>query len=304
MALYGKLKQGLAKSRNAFITRVDALISGHKKIDAEFYEELEEILIQADVGVEVALELVELVQQTMEEQKISDPVQLKPVLKEIIYNILSGEERTSSLNLQAKPSVIVFVGVNGVGKTTSIGRLAQLLVSENKKVMLAAADTFRAAAIEQLEIWAKRVGVEILKHNTGSDPAAVVFDAVKAASARKHDVLLVDTAGRLHTKSNLMEELKKIFRVIQRELPDAPQEVLLVLDATTGNNAVNQAKMFAEAAPVTGIVLTKLDGTAKGGIVIAIQKKHHIPVKLVGIGESVDDLAYFDPLEFVEGLFD
>jgi len=302
MGLFGRLKEGLRKTRDTLTGKIESLIYGRTQVDEEFYEELEAILIQADVGVATSLDLVEQVREEMQEKRLDDPTKLKPVLREKLRALFAGDVQ-ATLNLSGNPAVILVVGVNGTGKTTTIGKLAHLLKKEGKSVLLVAADTFRAAAIEQLEIWGTRAGVEVIKHSAGADPAAVVYDAIQAARARKCDVVIVDTAGRLHTKMNLMEELKKIGRVAAREVPGAPQEVLLVLDATTGNNAINQARIFAEATGVTGIVLTKLDGTAKGGIVIAIRRDLGIPVKLVGTGEKIDDLDYFNPDEFTEALF-
>jgi fused signal recognition particle receptor len=301
VGFFSRLKEGLTKTRQEFVAKIENLIGIGKKIDEDLFEELEELLIQADVGVNTAVKLVEDLRKAVKERKIEESAELKPLLKELIANIMGSEQ--SALNLAGQPAVIVVVGVNGVGKTTTIGKLANNLKNEGKKVLIAAGDTFRAAAIDQLEIWSTRVGCELIKHKEGADPAAVVFDAIQAAKARKSDVLIVDTAGRLHTKTNLMEELKKIFRVISRENPNSPYEVLLVLDATTGQNAISQAKLFGKASGVTGIVLTKLDGTAKGGVVIAIKSELDIPVKFVGIGEKLDDLKEFDPQEFVDALF-
>lgn len=302
MGFFDRLKAGLAKTRHGFVEKIETLVTGRKKIDEELYEELEEILIQADVGVNTSIELVEEMRRRVKERKIEDAAELKPILQEQVSEILGSED--SPLNIQVSPpAVIMVVGVNGVGKTTTIGKLAARYKEEGKKVLLAAGDTFRAAAIDQLEIWGSRIGVEIIKHREGADPAAVVFDAIQAARARKTDILIIDTAGRLHTKSNLMEELKKVYRVISREIPDAPHEVLLVLDATTGQNAISQAKIFSEAVGVTGIALTKLDGTAKGGVVIGIKSELDIPVKLVGVGETVDDLREFESRDFAAALF-
>lgn len=301
MGFFSKLKEGLTKTRQGFVAKIENLVSIGKKIDEELYEELEELLIQADVGVNPAVELVENLRQEVKKRKIEDSQELKAVLKELIAGIMGTEE--FSLNLQGQPAVIIVVGVNGVGKTTTIGKLAYNFKAEGKKVLLAAGDTFRAAAIDQLEIWGDRVGCDVIKHKEGADPAAVVFDAIQAAKARSTDILIVDTAGRLHTKINLMEELKKVFRVITRELPHAPNEVLLVLDATTGQNAISQAKLFGQACGTTGIVLTKLDGTAKGGVVIGIKSELDIPVKYIGIGEQIDDLKEFNPQDFVDALF-
>ena len=302
MGLFSKLKEGLTKTKEGFVTKIENLMGSGKKINDELFEELEELLIQADVGVKTAVDLVEDLRKRARERKIEDASELKSVFKEIISEIMGSEEY--GLRLKNNPAVIVIVGVNGVGKTTTIGKLAYNLRQEGKKVILAAGDTFRAAAIDQLEIWGSRVGCELIKHKENADPAAVVFDAIQAAKARKSDVVIVDTAGRLHTKINLMEELKKVFRVVSREIPEAPDEVLLVLDATTGQNAISQAKTFAEATGITGIVLTKLDGTAKGGVVIGIKSELNIPVKYVGVGEKIEDLREFNPTEFVEALFE
>lgn len=301
MGLLDKFKQGLKKTREGFVDKIDRLVKG-KKISDEFYDELEEILIGADVGVETTLDLVEELKGRARENRLGDTEEVKELLKEILIERLGKEIKP--LNISQGLSVILVMGVNGVGKTTSIAKLAYLMKEEGKRVLIAAGDTFRAAAIEQLEIWAGRVGVDIIKHKIGSDPAAVIFDAVSAAQARGADVVLCDTAGRLHTKMNLMEELKKIHRVTGKALPGAPHEVLLVLDATTGQNALSQAKLFGEVSPITGIVLTKLDGTAKGGIVIAVSNLLEIPIKYIGIGESLEDLHAFNPQDFVSALFD
>ncbi|MBE0335465.1 signal recognition particle-docking protein FtsY [Paenibacillus sp. 23TSA30-6] len=298
-----QFKDGLEKTRKGFVEKVSDLMIRRKKIDEEFYEELEEILIGADVGVNTVMNLIEDLRVEVKKRKIEDASELQPVLSEKLSELLRGNDNSQ---LQMSPdgiTVILFVGVNGVGKTTTIGKLAHRFKQEGKKVLLAAGDTFRAGAIEQLEVWGERAGAEVIKQQSGSDPAAVMFDAVQAAKQRQVDVLLCDTAGRLQNKSNLMEELNKIFRVIQREIPDAPHEVLLVLDATTGQNALNQAKMFGEKSGVTGLVLTKLDGTAKGGIVVAIRQELNLPVKLVGLGEKVNDLQPFDSEQFVHALF-
>ncbi|MHB8917905.1 MAG: signal recognition particle-docking protein FtsY [Desulfocucumaceae bacterium] len=301
MGIFGRLRESLSKTRNGFVERIDSLITGRKNIDEDLYDELEEILIQSDVGAETALKLVEDLRGLVKARKIGDPAELKPLLKELVREVLGQEPAPMADG--GDPTVVLVVGVNGVGKTTTIGKLAHNLRQDGKKVILAAADTFRAAAIDQLEIWGNRSGADVVKHREGSDPAAVVYDALQAARARKADAVIVDTAGRLHTKSNLMEELKKIGRILSRENPGAPHEVLLVLDATTGQNAINQAKIFGEATGVTGIVLTKLDGTAKGGVVIGIKKALDIPVKFIGIGEGIDDLRPFSAAEFVEALF-
>lgn len=302
MGFFSKLKEGLTRTREGFVAKIESLVTGANKIDDELFDELEELLIQADVGVNTAVEIVEDLRRTVRERKIEDASELKGVLKELIAGIMGDSK--PGLKLKNRPAVIIVVGVNGVGKTTSIGKLAYNFKQDGKRVLLAAADTFRAAAIDQIEIWGERSGCDVIKHKEGADPAAVVFDAIQAARARNIDIIIVDTAGRLHTKTNLMEELKKVLRVISREVPDAPDEVLLVLDAATGQNAISQAKIFAQATGITGIVLTKLDGTAKGGVVIGIKSELEIPVKFVGIGEKVEDLREFDPKEFVEALFD
>lgn len=301
MSLFEKLKNGLKKTRDSITQRIDQLLVSMGKIDEELFEELEEILITSDVGVDTTLRIIEDLKNRVKSEKVTDPKQVKNLLKEEITQILSSGD--SGLKLGTKPSVIVVVGVNGVGKTTSIGKICNMLKSQGKKVIVAAGDTFRAAAIDQLEIWAKRAGVDIIKHTEGSDPSAVIYDAIQAAKARGFDIVVCDTAGRLHTKKNLMEELKKIFRIINRELPEADVETLLVLDATTGQNAVSQAKTFSEATGVTGLVLTKLDGTAKGGIIVSIKSELNIPVKFVGVGEKIDDLQPFDAAAFAEALF-
>lgn len=304
MGFFSRLKESLTKTRQDFVQKIDKLVLQHKSIDDDFYNELEEVLIQADVGVITAVDLVGRVRRTVKEKRIEDARELKTILKEHIRDVLGEENYPLNIsNISSLPAVVMVVGVNGVGKTTTIGKLAHLYKSQGKKVLLGAADTFRAAAIDQLEVWSNRVGVELIKHREGADPAAVAFDSLQAAKARRADLLIIDTAGRLHTKSNLMEELKKMSRVLNREMPGAPHEVLLVLDATTGQNAVSQARMFGEAAGVTGIALTKLDGSGKGGVVIAIKQALNIPVKLVGIGEGLDDLRPFNAGEFVEALF-
>lgn len=298
-----QFRDGLEKTRKGFIEKVSDLVTRRKKIDEEFYEELEEILIGADVGVNTVMDLMDDLRAEVKKRRIEDASDLQPVLSEKLMELLRDD---SSNELRENPdgiTVILFVGVNGVGKTTTIGKLAHRYKQQGKKVLLAAGDTFRAGAIEQLEVWGERVGVEVIKQQAGSDPAAVMFDAVQAAKQRQADVLLCDTAGRLQNKTNLMEELNKIFRVIQREIPSAPHEVLMVLDATTGQNALSQAKLFGEKSGVTGLVLTKLDGTAKGGIVIAIRQELNLPVKLVGLGEKMEDLQTFDSEQFVHALF-
>lgn len=301
MGFFDKLKDGLKKTRDSITHRIDQILVSMGKIDEELFEELEEVLITSDVGVETTLKIVEDLKARVKKEKVTNAMEVKELLKEEIASLLGSENAT--LKLGTKPSVIVVIGVNGVGKTTSIGKICYLLKEQGKKVIMAAGDTFRAAAIDQLEIWAKRAGVDIIRHTEGADPSAVIYDAIAAAKARNFDVIVCDTAGRLHTKKNLMEELKKIFRIIQRELPDADVETLLVLDATTGQNAVSQAKSFTEASGVTGLVLTKLDGTAKGGIVVSIKTELDIPVKFIGVGEHIDDLQPFNPKDFVEALF-
>lgn len=296
-------KEGLSKTRTAFVEKVEELITRRKKIDEQFYEELEEILIGADVGVNTVMQLIDDLRVEVKKRKIEDAADLQPVLSEKLIQLMKGDDHSGLRMAPSGITVILFVGVNGVGKTTTIGKLAHKFKSEGKSVLMAAGDTFRAGAIEQLEVWGQRVGVEVIKQQSGSDPAAVMFDAVQAAKQRGVDVLLCDTAGRLQNKTNLMEELNKIFRVIRRELPDAPHEVLLVLDATTGQNALSQAKLFGEKSGVTGLVLTKLDGTAKGGIVIAIRNELSLPVKLVGLGEKMGDLQQFDSEQFIHALF-
>ncbi|MEK4665786.1 signal recognition particle-docking protein FtsY [Paenibacillus sp. SAF-068] len=298
-----QFKDGLEKTRKGLVEKVSDLVIRRKKIDEEFYEELEEILIGADVGVNTVMNLVEDLRVEVKKRKIEDAAELQPVLSEKLTDLLRGEQNNE---LKMNPNgitVILFVGVNGVGKTTTIGKLAHRFKQQGKKVIMAAGDTFRAGAIEQLEVWGQRAGVDVIKQQSGSDPAAVMYDAVQAAKQRGADVLLCDTAGRLQNKSNLMDELNKIYRVIQREIPEAPHEVLMVLDATTGQNALNQAKLFGEKSGVTGLVLTKLDGTAKGGIVVAIRQELDLPVKLVGLGEKIDDLQQFDSEQFVHALF-
>jgi len=304
-AVTQKFTEGLSKTRDLLVEKVEDLVRRYKKIDENFFEELEEILISADVGVNTVMELIDDLRGEVRKHKIEDALDLQPVLSEKLVALLKNDDAQDvTLNVQdGRLNVILFVGVNGVGKTTTIGKMAHMFKQQGKKVLLAAGDTFRAAAIEQLEVWGARVGVDVVKHQQGADPAAVIYDAVQAAKSRGVDVLLCDTAGRLQNKVNLMEELSKVHRVVQRELPGAPHEVLLVLDATTGQNALNQAKTFGQSAGVTGIVLTKLDGTAKGGIVIAIRNELNIPVKYVGLGEKMDDLQPFDPEQFVHALF-
>ncbi|PWW27406.1 signal recognition particle-docking protein FtsY [Cytobacillus oceanisediminis] len=300
-----KFKDGLTKTRDNFSNKVNDLVSRYRKVDEEFFEELEEILIQADVGFDTVMELVEELRREVKRKNIQDPRDVQAVISEKLVEIYEGAgEVSTELNIQPDGlTVILFVGVNGVGKTTTIGKLAHKFKNEGKSVLLAAGDTFRAGAIEQLEVWGERVGVDVIKQGAGSDPAAVMFDAVQSAKSRKADILICDTAGRLQNKVNLMKELEKVKRVIEREVPGAPHEVLLVLDATTGQNAMIQAKTFKEATDVSGIVLTKLDGTAKGGIVLAIRNELEIPVKFVGLGEKMDDLQEFNAEQYVYGLF-
>lgn len=298
---FSRLVSGLTKTRNNIISGIDNIFKGFSSIDEDFYEELEEILIMADLGINTTTAIIENLQEKVKQQKIKEPSQCKQLLIESIKEQMSVDE--TAYDFENQKSIILLIGVNGVGKTTSVGKLAGQLKDSGKKVMVAAADTFRAAAIEQLTEWANRANVEIIAQSEGSDPAAVIYDAVTAAKARNTDVLLCDTAGRLHNKKNLMEELRKISRVIDREYPDAHKETLVVLDGTTGQNALAQAKQFSEVADINGIILTKLDGTAKGGIAIAIQSELGIPVKYIGIGEKIDDLQKFNADEFVNALF-
>ena len=300
MGFFNKIAQGLKKTRDSMMGKVDALLNSFTKIDEDFFEELEENLIMADVGAVTAARICDRLRKKVKEEGLASPDQVRSGLKQIISQMLEGP---SELDLSTKPSVILVIGVNGVGKTTTIGKLANNLRQQGKQVLLAAADTFRAAAIDQLQIWADRAQVDLVRHEEGSDPAAVVFDAINAGSARGCDVVICDTAGRLHNKKNLMDELSKIARVIEREAPGCAKEVLLVLDATTGQNALNQAKLFREAAGLTGLVLTKLDGTARGGVVIGIREELDIPIKYIGVGEQIDDLRPFDPVEFANALF-
>ena len=301
MGFFDRLKQGLFKTKNAIVGKIDSLIKRFTKVDEELFDELEELLISADIGVMTTEEILDELRDTVKENRIKEPEEVKNELFEILKRMIGEHE---PLNLSTKPSVILVIGVNGVGKTTSIGKIAAELKSQRKKVVVAAADTFRAAAAEQLTVWCERAGVDIIKQAAGADPASVVFDAISAVKSRGADVLIIDTAGRLHNKKNLMDELAKIDRVIKRELPDAAKETLLVLDATTGQNAVHQAKEFKEASNITGLILTKLDGTAKGGIVISIRKELNIPVKFIGVGEKIDDMKPFDAKEFAGALFE
>jgi len=300
MGFFNKIKEGLKKTRDAVIGQIDSMLKSFTKIDDELFEELEELLVMGDVGVPTAEKICEELKKKVKKEGIKNPNEIHRLLEETVSDMLRGGEE---LDLSTTPSIILVIGVNGVGKTTTIGKLANHLTKQGKKVILAAGDTFRAAAIEQLEIWADRSHCEIIKQNEGSDPAAVIYDAISAAKARHADVIICDTAGRLHNKKPLMDELAKINRIIDRELPDASKEKLLVLDATTGQNAVNQAEQFSLATGITGIVLTKLDGTAKGGVVLAIKEGLGIPVKYIGVGEQIDDLQPFDAKDFAKALF-
>ncbi|MDK9709599.1 signal recognition particle-docking protein FtsY [Acidaminobacter sp.] len=303
LGFFERLKAGLSKTSKAITDRIDLLLNDYGKIDEELYEELEEILITADIGMETTMSLIDDLKKALVERRISDASQVKSVLRDVMVDTLKAHSN-NHLNLDQSPAILFVIGVNGAGKTTTIGKIAHKLKLEGKTVMLAAADTFRAAAIDQLKIWGERSGVPVIAHQEGSDPAAVVYDAIQAAKARKTDVLICDTAGRLHNKKNLMNELAKIFRVIERDFPEAQREVLLVLDATTGQNGLQQAKIFKETAQITGIALTKLDGTAKGGVVLSILHEVEIPVKLIGVGEGLNDLQPFEPEKFVNALLD
>ena len=302
MGFFDKLKQGLSKTSGSISEKVNSVFKFAVGIDSDFYEELEEALIMADMGAYTADYIIEELKKRVKANKIKETDEVKKELAEVIKDILC--QKDAKMNLETTPSVVLVIGVNGVGKTTSIGKLASHYKAMGKNVILAAADTFRAAAIDQIDVWAKRSGCDIIKHQENSDPASVVFDACKAAKARGCDILICDTAGRLHNKKNLMDELEKINRVIERELPGSSKEVLLVLDATTGQNALSQAKLFSEAAEITGLVLTKLDGTAKGGVIVPIMLEQNIPVKFVGVGEGIDDLQEFEPLDFARALLD
>ena len=301
VSLFNRLKSGLTKAKQGITDKIDAVLNSYTTIDEDLLEELEEILITADVGVNTTMEMIDNLRDAIKSEGLTNPLEVRDELKTLIENMLGEED--SKLNIEPGPSIILMVGVNGVGKTTTIGKLANRYTKEGKKVLLAAGDTFRAAAIEQLEVWANRSNVDIIKHQEGADPGAVIFDAVKAAKARKADILICDTAGRLHNKTNLMNELGKVFKIVDREYPEAKKEVLLVVDATTGQNAVSQAKTFKEVADITGIVLTKLDGTAKGGVVLAVKSEVDVPVKLIGVGEKVEDLQDFESKAFTEALF-
>lgn len=302
MGLFEKFKKGLEKTRTQISERTNDVIKIFRRVDDALFEELEEVLIISDVGYETSSDIIERLRQKAREERITESEGIKAALEEIVSDILS--EGTEEFGLKTSPAVILVIGVNGVGKTTTIAKLAHMYKEQGKNVLLAAADTFRAAAIDQLEIWAQRAGVDIIKQQEGSDPASVVFDAISAAKARGTDVLICDTAGRLHNKKNLMDELSKIHKIIDRELPKAQKESFLVLDASTGQNALSQAKNFAEVSDVTGIVLTKLDGTAKGGIVVAVKAEQNIPVRFIGVGEQIDDIEPFSPKEFARAMFE
>lgn len=301
MGFFSKIKSGLAKTRNALVSNINSVINSFTKIDEELFSELEEILVTSDIGVATATDICDKMRAKIKAEGITDPSVIKDSMKDIIADMLKGE---SALNLSTSPSMIMVIGVNGVGKTTTIGKLASLLKKDGKTVVLGAADTFRAAAIEQLTEWAKRSNTQIVSSVAGTDPASVVFDTIASAKSKRADIIICDTAGRLHNKKNLMDELAKMNRVINRELPESSKETLLVLDASTGQNAVNQAREFSKVTDITGIVLTKLDGTAKGGIVISINNELGIPVKFIGVGEGIDDLQPFDSKAFAESLFE
>ena len=300
MSFFDKLKAGLGKTKNNIDEKFNNVFSNFRKVDEDLLEELEETLIMSDIGMETSLDIISKLRQKIKRENIKDAEQVKDALKQIIQQIM--DENSKTLNLNTKPSVILVIGVNGVGKTTSIGKIANSLKKQNKKVLMSAADTFRAAAVEQLEIWSNRVGCDIVKKEEGADPASVVFDSIKKAKETNADVLICDTAGRLHNKKYLMDELYKIQKVIEKEMPDADKEVLLVIDATTGQNAISQVKAFKEVAPITGLVLTKLDGTAKGGVVIGIVNENKIPVKFIGVGETIDDMEVFNSKDFVDAI--
>ena len=301
MGLFSKIKEGLKKTKDSMINKMQRVVNSFTKIDEELFEQLEETMIMSDIGVETSVEICSRLRKKIKEQGVTDPALIMDLIQEIVAEMMGND---TSLDMSTTPSIIMVIGVNGAGKTTTIGKLCHQLRSEGKKVIVAAADTFRAAAIDQLQVWTERAGVDIVKHAEGSDPGAVVYDAISAAKARNCDVLVIDTAGRLHNKKNLMDELAKINRIMSTQAEDCSKEVLLVLDATTGQNAVNQARLFSETAEITGIVLTKLDGTAKGGIVISIMNELNIPVKLIGVGEKIDDLQPFDSKSFVTALFE
>ena len=301
MGLFSKIKEGLKKTKDSMINKMQRVVNSFTKIDEELFEQLEETMIMSDIGVETSVEICSRLRKKIKEQGVTDPALIMDLIQEIVAEMMGND---TSLDMSTTPSIIMVIGVNGAGKTTTIGKLCHQLKSEGKKVIVAAADTFRAAAIDQLQVWTERAGVDIVKHAEGSDPGAVVYDAISAAKARNCDVLVIDTAGRRHNKKNLMDELAKINRIMSTQAEGCSKEVLLVLDATTGQNAVNQARLFSETAEITGIVLTKLDGTAKGGIVISIMNELNIPVKLIGVGEKIDDLQPFDSKSFVTALFE
>lgn len=301
MGLFSKIKEGLKKTKDSMINKMQRVVNSFTKIDEELFEQLEETMIMSDIGVETSVDICSRLRKKIKEQGVTDPALIMDLIQEIVAEMMGND---TSLDMSTTPSIIMVIGVNGAGKTTTIGKLCHQLKSEGKKVIVAAADTFRAAAIDQLQVWTERAGVDIVKHAEGSDPGAVVYDAISAAKARNCDVLVIDTAGRLHNKKNLMDELAKINRIMSTQAEGCSKEVLLVLDATTGQNAVNQARLFSETAEITGIVLTKLDGTAKGGIVISIMNELNIPVKLIGVGEKIDDLQPFDSKSFVTALFE
>jgi len=301
MGFFSKIKDGLKKTKESMVKKMQKVVNSFTKIYEELFEQLEETMIMSDMGVETSVQICEELRKRIKERGITDPSVIMELIQEIVAEMMGDD---IELDLSSKPSVIMVIGVNGAGKTTTIGKMCHQFINDGKKVVVAAADTFRAAAIDQLQVWTDRAGADIVKHAEGSDPASVVFDAIAAAKARNCDVLICDTAGRLHNKKNLMDELAKMNRIIEREAPDSSKEVLLVLDATTGQNAVNQARLFKEVAPISGIVLTKLDGTAKGGIVISIKNELGIPVKLIGVGEKIDDLQPFNSRDFVRALFE
>ena len=300
MGFFDKLKKGMNKTKTSFDEKINNIFSSFRKVDEEFLDELEEILIMSDIGMDTSIKIINALRERIKKEKLQDEEEVKQALREEMQKILDVTD--ISLHLETKPSVILVVGVNGVGKTTSIGKIANRLAKDGKKVVVAAADTFRAAAVEQLEIWAKRAGSDIVKREEGVEPASVVYDAIKITKEKQADVLIVDTAGRLHNKKYLMDELNKIQKVIQKEMPDADKEVLLVIDGTTGQNAISQVKAFKEETPITGLVLTKLDGTAKGGVVIGIVEENRIPVKFIGIGEQIDDMEIFNSEDFVKAI--
>jgi len=301
MGFFSKIKDGLKKTKESMVRKMQKVVNSFTKIDEELFEQLEETMIMSDMGVETSVQICEELRKVIKERGITDPSVIMELIQEIVSEMMGSD---TELDFSSKPSVIMVIGVNGAGKTTTIGKMCHQYINEGKKVIVAAADTFRAAAIDQLQVWTDRAGAEIVKHAEGSDPASVVFDAIAAAKARDCDVLICDTAGLLHNKKNLMDELAKMNRIIEREAPESSKEVLLVLDATTGQNAVNQARLFKEVAPISGIVLTKLDGTAKGGIVISIKNELGIPVKMIGVGEKIDDLQPFNSRDFVKALFE